>query len=331
MNLQSPLIQPLHLDQFKVIRDVIEDYRKKEFGKILNWFIGGFVVAIVSAIWNIINNVNSDLGGLVGGLFLCVIFPIVAAWQIDKNYREFFSTMLIPELIKRFNMQHDVELQYSILSGISQSTFESCGLFRHPNKYKSTELLNGKIGKTQFQCASVLAQEVRQNIYGHNRKDTVTIFSGLFFIADSNKNFNGTTFVIPDAVEALLGQTGHSLRELFARHRFGRCELVSMEDPNFERNFAIYSTDQIEVRYLLTPLLMQQILAIRNKWNCPIHIAFIYGKLFMGIDTPQNWFEPPSVFTSVSAEVIQLAHHKILMMLSLVDQLGLNTRIWGRT
>jgi hypothetical protein len=152
----------------------------------------------------------------------------------------------------------------------------------------------------------------------------------LFCIADANKNFTGATFVVPDNVENVFGHTGHSLQELFARHRFGHCELVSLEDPNFERNFAIYSSDQIEARYLLTPLLMEQISAVQRNWNLPLHIAFIYGKIFLAIETPQDWFEPSSVFSSVTAEVIQAAHRKILMALSLVDEFDLNTRIWGR-
>jgi len=328
MNTSPPVIQPLHLDQFNVISDVIEQQRRVEYQKILNWFISGFVVAILLLLWIALSNTDLSFGSCLWVLFFCMLVPSIFTWQIDQEYRRFVTSILVPEFIKHFNMQNDVELQYSMLSGISQSTFESCGLFRHPTQYKSTELIDGKIGKTQFQCARTLAQETRQI---NNRRETVTIFRGLFFIADANKTFKGTTFVVPDIVESVFGHTGHSLQELFARHRFGRCELVSLEDPNFERNFAIYSSDQIEARYLLTPLLMQQISALQSNWNCPIHIAFIYGKIFMGIDTPQNWFEASSVFTSVSAEVIQSAHQKILMILSLVDQLGLNTRIWGRS
>jgi hypothetical protein len=330
MNTNLPLIQPLQLDQFDDIRNVIEEYRRSEFQKILNWFIGGFIVAIVLFLWDAFSNANLTLDSFLFVLFFCLLIPSIFTWQIDQGYRNFFEVILIPAFIKHFNMQKDVELQYSSLSGISESTFNSCGLFQEGTDYRSDGLIKGTIGKTQFECASVLAQEVRENVYGNNHKQRIILFRGLFCIADANKNFTGATFVVPDNVENVFGHTGHSLQELFARHRFGHCELVSLEDPNFERNFAIYSSDQIEARYLLTPLLMEQISAVQRNWNLPLHIAFIYGKIFLAIETPQDWFEPSSVFSSVTAEVIQAAHRKILMALSLVDEFDLNTRIWGR-
>lgn len=327
MSIRSPIIQPLQLDQFEVIRDVIERHRHAQYHKILNWLIAGFSVAIVVLLWVVFSHTDINSLPLLCILFLCIFLPSLFIWQIDQEYRRFFASILIPEFIKRFNLQKDVDLQYSILGGISQSQFQSCGLFSCPDEYTSNGLIEGKIGKTQFRCASIYAQEIRT--YSKNRKQKIIIFSGLFFIADANKDFIGRTFVVPDNVESLLGNTGHSLQELFAPHRFGRCELVSLEDPDFERSFATYSSDQIEARYLLTPMLMQQISAVQKRWNCPLYIAFIYGKMFLAIGTRQNWFNSPSVMTSVNAEVIQSAHQNILMMLHLVDELGLNTRIWG--
>ncbi|MEO6906756.1 MAG: DUF3137 domain-containing protein [Abditibacteriaceae bacterium] len=331
MSTDSPLIQPLQLSQFDNIRNIIEEYRRGEFQKILNWFIGGFTVAIVVFIGSILNKSNWDIRGFMLTLFLCLIFPVIITWQIDQAYQKLFTSLLLPEFIKHFNMENDVELQCNSLTGISESTFNSCGLFQQTTDYSSDGLIKGKIGKTTFECASVLAQKVPGDAYGKSHQQTAILFHGLFFIADANKNFNGTTFVIPDYVETLFGHTGHSLQELFVRHRFGHCELVSLEDPTFERDFAVYSSDQIEARYLLTPLIMQRISTVQRSWKHPIHIAFIYDKIFLAIETPQNWFAPPSVFSSVTAEVVQEAHDKILMMLSLVDEMELNTRIWGRT
>jgi hypothetical protein len=332
MSSDLPLIQPLQLDQFDDIRNVIEEYRRGEFQKILNWFIGGCVVAILLFLGDAFTSANLTLGSFLIFLILCLLFPCVATWEIDQAYRNFFISILTPEFIKRFNLQTDVKLTYSQFGGILLPTFNQSGLFRNPTQYSSTGLITGNIGKTTFTNANVLAQEIRDTVLsaGAPRKEKITIFNGIFFVADSNKNFKVTTFVVPDNVENVFGHTGHSLQELFARHRFGHCELVSLEDPNFERNFAVYSSDQIEARYLLTPLLMQQISAIQSSWNAPLHIAFIYGKIFLAFETPQEWFEPSSVFSSVTTEVIHAAHRKILMALSLVDELSLNTRIWGR-
>ena len=38
---------------------------------------------------------------------------------------------------------------------------------------------------------------------------------------------------------------------------FSKRQLIKLEDPEFEKLFAVYGDDQIEARYILTPALMQ--------------------------------------------------------------------------
>ena len=45
----------------------------------------------------------------------------------------------------------------------------------------------------------------------------------------------------------------------------GRGDLVKLENPEFESEFAVYSGDQIESRYILSSSLMERILSFKKQ------------------------------------------------------------------
>ena len=47
--------------------------------------------------------------------------------------------------------------------------------------------------------------------------------------------------------------------------RFGRLEEIELEDPEFMEHFRVYSTDQVEARYILSPSMMERLLAFRRE------------------------------------------------------------------
>ena len=70
----------------------------------------------------------------------------------------------------------------------------------------------------------------------------VTVFQGLLCEFDFHKNFTGTTIITQDHTE---------IGNLIAK--FGKVgERIRLEDPEFEQEFEVYGTDQVESRYLLT-------------------------------------------------------------------------------
>ena len=58
-----------------------------------------------------------------------------------------------------------------------------------------------------------------------------------------------------------------------------RGELVKLENPEFESEFAVYSDDQIESRYILSPSLMERILSFKKQTKKSIQLSFIDSRL----------------------------------------------------
>lgn len=62
-------------------------------------------------------------------------------------------------------------------------------------------------------------------------------------------------------------------------------ERVDLEDPKFMQAFQVFSGDQVEVRYLLTPSDMERILRLRKELGCPICLRFHADALYLTFET----------------------------------------------
>jgi len=103
-----------------------------------------------------------------------------------------------------------------------------------------------------------------------------------------------------------------------------------MDNPEFEKEFVVYSTDQIEARYILTPALMQKLLNYKRKTKHPLYISFIEGKIYIAIEHNKDMFET-SIFHSlleykIAKEYIETLH----LAVGIVEELKLNQKLWSK-
>jgi len=330
MSIAKPLLQSLNPYQCEDIRGVLEKQRKHDFSAALNWLIGGFTMALLFLLGGVFTEIN-PLGAIIA-VMIALVIPIFVIFQKSQSYQTLYTTLVVQEFIRYYNTQDDVQLSYVTLGGISQSTFIECGLFETPTYYRSTDLIKGTIDKTEFECAHIFAEGERI-VYTKNgpRKQKYTIFKGMYYVVDFNKNFKGSTIIVPDNVEGMLGDFGHSLQKAFGNLTYKGLELAYMENPQFERDFAVYTTDQIEARYLLTPFIIERMVELRNMCSGSLRFAFRFGKLHIGWSTPGHWIQPPGITRQVTTEVIGETQNRLLIPLQLVDRFELNTRIWGKS
>jgi len=94
---------------------------------------------------------------------------------------------------------------------ITQSKYNSSKIFlSNPDIYQGEDLVAGKIDKTQVEFCELHTQDRQTDHKG--RTTYVTIFKGLFFIADFNKHFSGQTYVLSDFGERFLGAFGKMIQ-----------------------------------------------------------------------------------------------------------------------
>ncbi len=253
------------------------------------------------------------------------IVSAAAYGKIVAGYRRRFKGELVLPIIQFFGP----DFTYNPEGFVPRSTFQLCRIFDHSiDRYNGEDLIGGTAGKTRFECSEVHAEYKTTTTDSKGNRSTQwhTIFKGLFFMADFNKHFNATTLVLPDQAQAALGWLGQKLQGMnFSRPG----SLVKLEDPEFEKYFVVYSTDQVEARYILSPSLMRRLLDYRLRINRPIHLAFIADHVFLAVDLGHNLLEP-KLFSPLNFDACYASFTDLHSILLIIEELNLNLRIWSK-
>jgi hypothetical protein len=139
-------------------------------------------------------------------------------------------------------------------------------------------------------------------------------FRGIVFIADFHKHFHSTTRLLPS------GEKG-------ARAR-GE-ERAALEDPGFEAVFDVWTTDQVDVRYVLSTSTMARLVALSRRFP-GMRARLADENLLLLLPTRRALFEPSLLRRAASPFQIERFVGDVDACLAVVDALNLNTRIWSK-
>lgn len=292
----------------------LERARKESFSKLKIW-IAVIAVIACSFAWHF-HKLGSTPGAVISLVLGAAAGFGLYTFLIGGVMKD-FKRKVLPILLKSL----DESLLYNDDSFIRMEEFNGSQLFSRPDRYSGKDFVTGTIGETTVRFSMVHAEEEhRESRRGssdginHDEIKFTTLFRGLFFVADFNKNFYSSTLVKHKGID-------------FISKLFG--SYVALEDPEFNRLFTVNSTDQVEARYILTPSLMQKFKELFAKVGA-FQASFVNGSLFMAIEMPYDAFEPE--MTKSLAEVGQRT--KILgnlkAIIQIVEDLGLNVRIWTK-
>lgn len=220
-------------------------------------------------------------------------------------------------------------LTYDCDKHVAQQLFVDSDIFRQQiDSYVGDDCVTGTIGKTDFTFSELHAQH-REVYYNNGRREErwVNIFKGIFFVADFNKNFTGRTFVLPDKAENFLGGIFKFVQKLTV----GRGQLVKLENVQFEKEFVVYSDDQIEARYILSPALMERILKFKQEAGANILLSFVNSCMYLAIPISMDLFEAKIFTSGMSFEYLASYYRYMSLAISIIEELNLNTRIWTKS
>lgn len=262
--------------------------------------------------------------------FMIIVFMLISLifyfiFYGFKRKRPDFKTMYKQTVIDKIIKFIEPELVYSPHQFIPNSKYSYSKIFlQQVDIYNGEDMVQGKIGKTQVEFCELHTQDRRTDSKG--RTTYVTIFKGIFFIADFNKSFNGQTFVLSDFSERFMGFFG----KMFQNMNIMRPDIIRLEDPEFEKYFAVYGNDPVEARYILSTSLMQRLLEFRKKVNANVQMSFLDSQIYLAVPMRKNLFEP-SLFKSVKKfDDIEEYYNQIQFCTEIVNELDLNTRIWTK-
>lgn len=248
-------------------------------------------------------------GLIFGGVLIAGFKFLIPGYTAYSNYKIRFKNEVVSEVFKIVSPS----ATYSPAEGVAKADFDEPGLFNPRGGCVSDDRVHGTIGLTPFEAAEVRSAYST----GGKNKSTVVVFHGLFFHLDFNKTLRGVTIVQPeDASSSQLGSRASLTK-------------VALENPAFEQAFAVFSSDEVEARYILTPAMMEQILALRQRAGKPVFLAFKNNRAYIGVHYGRALFEPGIASTTSLESIQEMAAHFALAE-GVIHELDLNTRIWTK-
>lgn len=262
----------------------------------------------------------------IAGLLAC---GVVYAYWVDKPF-QLYRSQFKREFIGRLLNAIADDVRYAPEgNAMVMDEYRSSELYpRQVDRQTIQDTIACRVGKTDL-VISELHTEYKSTSTDKDGRQKVswhTIFRGLFISADFHKDFQGVTFVRSDVAEKTFGIVGR----FFQKPIFSENELVLLEDPDFEREFVVHASDQVEARYILSPSLMQKMWELKQRFSDRVEFSFLRSRMFIAISGTRDYFEPTTDRSLLDTEYLKEFLGQAQLCLGIVEDLGLNVRIWTK-
>ncbi len=144
--------------------------------------------------------------------------------------------------------------------------------------------------------------------------DSRTVFKGLLIELNMNKKFTGHTVLMED--------------KLFHKPPLNHLKHTVLEDVKFEKKYDVFTDDEVEARYILTPTFMERLAAIKMAFKCDVtRCAFKDGKLLIAMKTGKDLFSLGSLIKPVNdLEQFKTFSNQLVSIYQLIDHLKLTEK-----
>lgn len=179
----------------------------------------------------------------------------------------------------------------------------------------------GLVGGRPFAMHEAKLTEQRGS--GKSRR-TVTVFEGQIMSIGFNRRFGATTLLEPDGERRkfLVGAEKEQVT-------IGEVELerIDVVNPDFEQRFTLWSTDQVEARYIAHPEYLERLLAVETAFaGEDIRALFHQGDLLITLKTG-DLFESGSLDASDDRTLLSRAIEQFAALAELALRLNEKPRM----
>jgi hypothetical protein len=144
-------------------------------------------------------------------------------------------------------------------------------------------------------------------------------FRGMFADAQLEKKIKGSVVVLPDHLESRLDYLAKNIQAL---KNVNGNKLVTLEDAEFERYFAVYASDEITARYVLTPAMMLRMTELKKKYNRDIMLSFNGDRFYFAVAMPEGFLTLGNL-SLTSGEALKDLYDNIMAAQGILNDLKL--------
>ncbi len=267
------------------------------------------VIPVLFFLFYLFTDIESAIFFIKGRISLFVIAEAcligVVSW-IVKSYKNKVKPLILPRLLSfigDFRLVEKDSLDYNIRNYVS-----SLGLFNEYNKFDCDDRIEGIYKNIKVSISEILLKKITGS---GKRRNEITVFDGLLVKIPCPKKYQGVTYIRRNAINLGFNQNK-----------------VNLEDPEFEKYYDVYSSDQIEARYLITTSFMNRMVELAKKGiGQNITLSFEHGNVNIAVASSKDWFELPIMYSACNIAVYQSITLEIVTILSVIDSLRLDIKI----
>ncbi|MEI3797597.1 MULTISPECIES: DUF3137 domain-containing protein [unclassified Chitinophaga] len=250
------------------------------------------------------------LGGYVTRYFMMKLGGVNEA----TDYQPDFKNRIVKPLISFLHPDY----HYQPLNHASYEEFTESGLFEK-KAYQMTgnDQVYGKLGEMNFQFCDLTVTHMPVVTVRGQGPDTV--FCGSYFIAQFPRYFSTPVYVLSrnnNAAGDGYIQTWHLGKK------------VLPADAAFNKLFMVYAPDDAAAQQLLTPALMERIVALHERTAAKLFISFYNNRVYVGIDHGTDYFETTLNKSLHNRQMLNNFYLDFMSMLQLAEDLKSNLPIW---
>ena len=311
-------ILPGFITKVRPVLEELEEQRKHNLKKTAFLTVS---IAILTSIVVLFIPTSAKFYAVAFSVFLIFLSMLISSSfgrrELDSKYKE----LVVKKMVEQVN-DENIACEYSRNGCANIDTFRRSSLFsQHPSERLSSEdSFCGRVGNSAFAFCEA-KYSYCEECQDKEREKEVVLFQGIQFEADFNKNFNGKTLVT------------HFCPEGVSYSRFKKVK--NLENTEFCKKFSVYSTNDIEARYILSPALQERILSLNDSFvsnsitRNHLKISFFENRIFILIPSSKNNFEA-SFFKRMDETRVGSDYRVITSLISIIEELNLNTRIWTK-
>jgi len=263
----------LNYREFEEVRQSAHAKNKK--GLMIGGIAGG-VLLLIGVILLAVGSVGPGVGLMIaGGVVFGVYFAIV-----NSKAKKEVKQKVIGDLIKAI----DPTFVYSKGDRNFIPEFRKAGFIKVRSQTSVDDVFLGKMNGSNFSLGEMV---IKQKKSRNGRESYITVFQGPFAFAETSNNY-GFTSVIPDKMEKSLGGIGKFLQKADIS-RLNQKNIRIDEDPNFEKEFAVWTKDETTTRQILNPEFRSYLMGLATLSKT--YVGWRENKIFFGMDNRRDMFK----------------------------------------
>lgn len=260
------------------------------------------IISIIVAVTAVASFMFGPFGE--GNFHLALIIAAIGgsgAWALVSRTRSKITDGLLSRICAYFEYSYDREISRPDFV----DAFDRLDLLPSYNRQEWEDRIAGERNGASFSfCEAHLKRRS-----GGRKKRTKTVFRGQIFMIDYHKEFLGETIVKRDrGVLNRLMKPGKEFRQ------------VGIVSAKFEKIFEAWSTDQVEARELLDPVVLERFEELDRLFDgAKLRAAFSRGKLYLALENGDK-INMGSMFTPLnSAARVEKILKEFDLLFDLID------------